>query len=360
MRGFYIGTAMAFALASISSAGLAQGPDLKGNDAPGKAEGPAAPSTPGRAQQAPQQPAPGRTEGERAPEAPKGAQVRPDGAKQGEKAPGRAAKEQDRDQPRRTDEPSRQPKAAQQPRTEDRKAAEQPRKEDRKAAEQPRKDDRKSSEGPARTDQQNGAQEKSTQGRPSEKQAAPAPQGSRVRVTEEQRSNVRERLLKSRVDKVAKSRVNISLTIGAAVPRGVRIYPLAATIIEVAPEYRGYSYIVFEDDTIVIVDQRTYVIVDVIQTSGARAERPQQRGHLALSREQMRFVFESVPKDRQADVRVRLALGAEVPRDVELFAFRDDVIGRIPELRSFRFIVTGGDVAIVDPNDRSVALVITE
>ena len=43
---------------------------------------------------------------------------------------------------------------------------------------------------------------------------------------------------------------------------------------------------------------------------------------LALSTQQMRCIYESVPKDQaRVDLRIRLALGAEVPRDVKLASF---------------------------------------
>lgn len=51
---------------------------------------------------------------------------------------------------------------------------------------------------------------------------------------------------------------------------------------------------------------------------------------------------------------------AEVPRDVELLEFPGEVMVQIPEVRHYRYLVTGNDVIIVDPNDHAVALVINE
>ena len=95
-------------------------------------------------------------------------------------------------------------------------------------------------------------------------------------------------------------------------------------------------------------------------SAGAQHADRRDRPQLALSTEQMRFIFTSVPKDGAANMRVRLALGAEVPRDVELRAFPADVLGRVPEMGRYRYIVTGSDVVIVDPNDNAVVLVISE
>ena len=130
-------------------------------------------------------------------------------------------------------------------------------------------------------------------------------------------------------------------------------------IVAIAPAYRGYSYVVLEDETIVIVDPRTYVIVDVIAVDTRRADRP-GRAQLTLSPEERRFIYTTLPKDRMADVRVRLALGAEVPRNVELLTFPAEVTTRVRAVERYRFIVAGDDIAIVDPNDNSVVLVINE
>jgi hypothetical protein len=117
-----------------------------------------------------------------------------------------------------------------------------------------------------------------------------------------------------------------------------------------APE-RGYSYLVLEDDTIVIVDARTYVVVDVLPSATRIVG-------LTLSPGQMRFIYERVPKDRSVDIRVRLALGAEVPRDVELLPFPPEILARIPDVRGYRYVVADRDVVVVDPRDNAVVLVI--
>jgi hypothetical protein len=67
-----------------------------------------------------------------------------------------------------------------------------------------------------------------------------------------------------------------------------------------------------------------------------------------------------VPREPRANVRVRLALGAEVPRNVELLAFPNLVVAQLPELEGYRYIVAENDIVIVEPRERGVALVITE
>ena len=195
--------------------------------------------------------------------------------------------------------------------------------------------------------------QKSTKG-PDDKQAG------RVQVSEEKRSGVRERIVKEKgVERVQRSRINVSINIGTTLPRSVRLHRFPVTVVSFEPAYRDYSYVLLDDDTIVVVDERTYVIVDVIPAGTQRADRP-GRMHLTLSQEDMRFIYRTVPKGRTANVRVRLALGAEVPRDVELIDFPAEVVERVPDVRRYRYIVTENDVVLVDPDDHQVALVINE
>ena len=308
MKYLLIGTAAAMALVGAAAIGNAQTKDDQGKVGPAAEDKGPAQREPGAGKgQQSQQPAPNRA-----------AEPRPDGKTEPQAGPRRqgAERESGKDQP--------------------------------KATQQQSKDQPKSTEGP----QPGKDQQKSTQGMDQK-------QGARVQVTEQQRSGVRERLTKE--SRVERTKINVSVNIGAPIPRSVRLYTLPIAIVSLAPAYRGYSYIVLEDETICIVDERTYLIVDVMPSGSQRADRS-GRGQLTLSAEQTRFIFANVPKDRTTNVRVRLALGAEVPRDVELLAFPADVLRRLPEMGRYRYIVAGSDsdVVIVDPNDNAVVLVINE
>lgn len=344
MRYVLVSAAAAMALVGAATLGNAQAPD-------DKAKGPAAESKGAPSDSKATQRDPGASKSEpgkepkAAQQAPKDQRKNTQGAQPGKDQP-KATQQEPKDKPKSSDAPSKdRPKATEQkpkdqPRTTDvpKSSKDQP-----KATEQRPKDQPKSTEGPQ--------QDKDTS------KSATQRQGERVQVTEQQRGGVRERLTKE--GRVEKTRINVSVNIGRTIPRSVRLHTLPVTVISLAPAYRGYSYIVLEDDTICIVDQRTYVIVDVIPAGSQRADRP-SRANLALSGDQMRFIFTSVPKDRTADVRVRLALGAEVPRDVELLAFPGVVTERVPEMQRYRYIVSGDDVVVVDPSDNAVVLVINE
>jgi len=146
--------------------------------------------------------------------------------------------------------------------------------------------------------------------------------------------------------------------VGHAVPRDVRLYPVPVEVVSFFPYYRDYSYFVV-DENICIVDPRTYEVVDVIDEGFYRAgPRPRVAG-LRLSGSQVALVRDSIPRDfPETPVRLRLALGAEIPADFELYELPVIVQDRVPELREFRFLVADEQIVIVDPHDRSIVLVI--
>ncbi|MDR4307620.1 DUF1236 domain-containing protein [Chelatococcus sambhunathii] len=89
----------------------------------------------------------------------------------------------------------------------------------------------------------------------------------RVSVTREHKAFIQERLISLAAGRaVARARLaEVTLTPGHVVPREkVRIRRLPADVVEVAPEYTNYEYFVLEGGAIVIVDPRSYEIVDVI------------------------------------------------------------------------------------------------
>lgn len=349
MRYLLVGAAAAMALVGAAAIGNAQTQDDKG-------KGPAAEGK-----------GPGSAGPQREPDTGKGERSQPKSTEKAEPRRG-AEKDSDKNEPRTTQQPPKdQPKSTlgSQPGKDQPKSATQPQqgKDQEKSTQQhgPGKDQPKSTESPQQgKDRPKAASPQQVGKEPQEStKGTDQKQGARVQVSEQQRTGVRERLTKE--SRIERTKIKISVNVGATIPRSVRLHTLPVAIVAFAPAYRGYSYIVLEDETICIVDERTYLIVDVIPPSSQHADRP-DRAQLTLSAEQTRFIFANVPKGGMTNVRVRLALGVEVPRDVELLDFPADVLQRLPELGRYRYIVAGrdSDVAIVDPNDNAVVLIINE
>jgi len=152
--------------------------------------------------------------------------------------------------------------------------------------------------------------------------------------------------------------VNFNHQVGHRIPRHVHLFSVPAAIFGFFPYYRDYSYFVVDDD-ICIVDPRTYVVVDVIDSGYWRGPGRQQAAGLHLSSREITIVRDSIPGDfPDAGIRLRLALGAEIPQDVHLHEFPPLVLDRVAQLQGYRFVVTGDQIVIIEPRDRSISLVI--
>jgi Protein of unknown function (DUF1236) len=64
--------------------------------------------------------------------------------------------------------------------------------------------------------------------------------------------------------------VNVALNVGTALPGGVNLLPLPANVVGIVPEFRGYNYVVVNDE-IAIVQPSTRQVVDIITTGGGTA-----------------------------------------------------------------------------------------
>jgi hypothetical protein len=60
-----------------------------------------------------------------------------------------------------------------------------------------------------------------------------------------------------------KANTNFSVSVGTRVPPNVGFHPLPKEIVAMYPEWRGYEFFLFNNQTI-IVNPRTLEIVDVI------------------------------------------------------------------------------------------------
>jgi Protein of unknown function (DUF1236) len=189
---------------------------------------------------------------------------------------------------------------------------------------------------------------------PSDKSATKAGTEPRAQLSEQQQTRVRETVLKQRGGRV--TNVNFSVTVGTRVPRSVQLAVLPAAVIEVVPAYRSYRYVVVRDD-IVIVDPGTYEIVYVLPGRGTTAGGGGPAA-LSLTDEQIAFVLRNI--DLKSDSRLGIggiSVGATLGREVQLREFPAVVVEKLPELRSYRFVVHENDVAFVDSRDSKVVLV---
>ena len=174
-----------------------------------------------------------------------------------------------------------------------------------------------------------------------------------VQLSDDQRTRVQSAF---RDQKGARaSRVNFTVNIGSRVPRTVQLVVLPAVVVEVVPEYRNYRYVV-ANDRICIVDPVSYEIVYVLDSGPASNSARSVR--LELNPDQREFIVSRVRVSAPARVRTRLALGARIPQSVELVSFPEEVIIELPQLREYRYVTIDRGLALVDPSDRDIVLII--
>jgi hypothetical protein len=187
--------------------------------------------------------------------------------------------------------------------------------------------------------------------------------GARVQLSEQQRTTIRERITTHRGGRDRVTNVNFDIRVGARVPRTLTLYELPPDVISIVPEYRGYRYVVVEDE-IVIVNPRTYAIVAVVDSGGRAASRGSSgsvQARLTLTPEQKRFLVTHIERRPAVSLGIgNVTIGMRVPGTVELRPMPEVVVERIPDLRQYRYFVFEDEVAIVDPRSSEVVLTVEE
>lgn len=93
------------------------------------------------------------------------------------------------------------------------------------------------------------------QGKSGDKQAS-------KEIKAEQKTEIKQTIVKQNI-KPAK--IDVKVRVGVAIPRTVVLHPLPPTIIEIYPAYRSYRLVLVDDDTILVIDPATWMIVDIIE-----------------------------------------------------------------------------------------------
>src|SRR4051812_7486574 len=182
--------------------------------------------------------------------------------------------------------------------------------------------------------------------------AAQSPSGNvnaSVNINDQQRTRVSQSISRLNVQPI--NNVNFSLTVGTAVPRDIHLQTLPADVVEVVPQYRGYSFFVVRDE-IVIVEPSTYQIVTVLPRSGGSTAAAPARSQSKVSftdkdRDVVRKHVKSRP-ERQAtgsaaqttgsSAKMVIRRGERLPESVEVEEFPETVYREAPALREYRYI----------------------
>jgi len=158
------------------------------------------------------------------------------------------------------------------------------------------------------------------------------------------------------------NKVNFSLSVGTVVPRDVRFQPLPADVVEILPQYRGYSFLVVRDD-IVIVEPSTYKIVDVLPRTGrstAAGPAPAPSSHKTTFSDKDREIIRKHARSSRVEQRTtgstttRLRVGERLPESVEIRSFPETVYRESPSLRDYRYIDRENRTYVIEPRERTI------
>ena len=186
-----------------------------------------------------------------------------------------------------------------------------------------------------------------------------------VNINDQQRTRVTESI--SRLNVRPLTNVNFSLSVGTAVPRDVRLQILPTDVVEVVPQYRGYSFFVVRDE-IVIVEPSTYKIVTVLPRSGGSTAAAPARTQSKVSftdkdrdvvRKHVRTRAErpatgSTEQTTGSAAKVVIRRGERLPKSVEVEEFPETVYRDAPALREYRYLHRENRTYLVDPVERTV------
>jgi hypothetical protein len=176
----------------------------------------------------------------------------------------------------------------------------------------------------------------------------------------QQQSKIAELIVK---ENIKPANVTFSITQGMAIPSSVALYPVPASVLQLAPQYRGYSYFA-TSDRIVIVEPSKKTVVAVIQTGGAaRAQTTAPAAKSVQFTQQQRELIRKRTVTSQkpmttGSAKTRISVQQQVPESVTLEEFSEDVVREVPTAKSYRYYRQDNDVVVVDPGERRVIEVI--
>lgn len=178
-----------------------------------------------------------------------------------------------------------------------------------------------------------------------------------VNINETQRTRIATAFSRLNVRPV---NVNFRIATGVVVPRTVVLHTLPVDIVEIAPQFRGYSYFA-TNEQIVIVEPRRKTIVAVLPAGGtARAQAPAESR--ARFTDQQREVIRSRASTLRSTATTgsssRIVIEEDVPTAIELEEFPAEIVTEVPVVRTYRYFRQDNDVFVVDPVQRRVIEVI--
>jgi hypothetical protein len=176
-----------------------------------------------------------------------------------------------------------------------------------------------------------------------------------VRLDDRQRTRISTVIRQSNIRPLP--RVDFALAVGTAVPAYVQLATLPPAIVEIVPQYRGYTYFVVQDEIIIVHPQTKRIVTVIPYGGGARAQ--VGRSDVRLSEQQRTIIRRQVVERRPVRTRTEIVVGETLPDSVELYAFPETIYTEVPALRQYRYFVREpGEIVVVDPGEQRIVEII--
>jgi hypothetical protein len=212
-----------------------------------------------------------------------------------------------------------------------------------------------------------------TQAAPAQSAQTPAASGtantaaqpaSATALAPQQQSQIAELITKENIKPAA---VAFPISQGMAVPATVTLSPVPASVITLAPQYRGYSYFATTDKVVIVEPAKKTVVAIIPMGNGARAQSATtSTKSVSITKEQQDVIRKRMASPQKkvttsgsaSGSSSRVTVRQEVPASVKLEDFDEEVVRDVPTVRSYKYYRQDDDVVIVDPGERRVIEVI--
>ena len=99
-------------------------------------------------------------------------------------------------------------------------------------------------------------------GQSTQSQTTTGQAGASAKLSTDQRTQITTVIRNQHVQPL--TNVNFSIAVGTRVPRDVRFHPLPREVVTIYPEWRGYEFVLVNNQ-IVVIDPRTFEIVAILE-----------------------------------------------------------------------------------------------
>lgn len=124
--------------------------------------------------------------------------------------------------------------------------------------------EKKSGEKKGDRDRDQKASDKGAKDKSSDRAANSKGDAKNVRLDNNQQTRVKTVIKNQKVTHLSRTKINFSINVGTRIPASVHWYSVPTEVVEIVPEYRGYYYIIVDEDIIIIAPE-TREIVTVIR-----------------------------------------------------------------------------------------------